>query len=121
MNSKRKILIVEDEMILALMIEQMVERLGHSVVDKVASGEAAVESALKSSPDLILMDIRLQGEMDGIEAMDRIRQKKAIPVIYITGNSDMINRKRIENTDYIDFLTKPVSYQDLNNSVNRAS
>lgn len=121
MSSKRKILIVEDEMIIALMIEQMVKRLGHIVVDKVATGEAAVDSAMATSPDLILMDIRLQGDMDGIEAMNRIRKKKAIPVIYITGNTDMFNERRLKQTGYVDFLTKPVSYQDLNRSVNFAS
>lgn len=121
MSTERKILIVEDEMIIALMIEQMVERLGHTVIDKVSTGEEAVEAALSYSPDLILMDIRLQGEMDGIEAMSKIRKKKKIPVIYITGNTDDVSIGRIQQTGYIDCLTKPVSYNDLNRSVNFAS
>lgn len=121
MSNKRKILIVEDEMIIALMIEQMVERLGHIVVDKVSTGEAAIEAALSSSPDLILMDIRLQGEIDGIEAMNRIGKKQKIPVIYITGNTDEIGKGRLKKSDYIDFLSKPISYHDLNRSVNFAS
>lgn len=117
----KKILIVEDELIIALLIERMVTSLGHEVVDKVTTGEKAVTAALQQNPDLILMDIRLQGKMDGIEAMSEIRQKANIPVIYITGNTDQMYRKRIEKTDYLAFLTKPISMGKLSQSFGLAS
>lgn len=120
-NYPQKVLIVEDEMIIALMIEKMIINLGHTVIDKVTTGEAAIEIAEKSSPDIILMDIRLQGELDGIEAMEKIREHSEVPVIFITGNSDESYRKRVEKTDPLDFLTKPISLKDLSRSFSRAS
>ncbi|MGD8427468.1 MAG: response regulator [Balneolaceae bacterium] len=117
----KKVLVVEDEMIIALLIEKMVQNLGHQVVDKVTSGEAAVSAASEKDPDIILMDIRLQGEMDGIEAMLKIREKRNIPVIYISGNTDMIYQDKIKKTDYIDFLSKPITISDLNRSFDLAS
>lgn len=121
-ESAKKILIVEDELIIALVIERMVQDLGHNVLGKVTSGEAAVRAAKEHNPDLILMDIRLQGEIDGIEAMSRIRQiSRNIPVIYITGNTDDAYRKRVEQTDYLGFLTKPVTLGDLTRTFSCAS
>lgn len=119
--SSKKVLVVEDEMIIALLIERMVGNLGHEVVAKVASGEEAISIALDKNPDLILMDIRLKGEMDGIEAMIKIREKKNIPVIYISGNTDMVYQEKIKQTDYIDFLSKPITLSDLDRSFNLAS
>lgn len=119
--SQKKVLIVEDEMIIALLIERMVDNLGHHVIDKVATGEDAIKVALEHEPDLILMDIRLQGELDGIEAMRRIRESKDIPVIYISGNTDAVHQEKIEQTDYIEFLSKPITISDLSRSLNLAS
>ncbi len=120
MRSK-KVLIVEDEMIIAMLIERMVTNLGHEVIEKVPSGEEAIDKALEHNPDLILMDIRLKGEIDGIEAMSRIQEKISIPVIYISGNSDLAHQKKMDNTDYIDFLSKPITQSDLSKSFNVAS
>lgn len=120
-ESPKKILIVEDELIIALMIERMVLNLGHSVAAKVTTGEAAVEAAKEHNPDIILMDIRLQGEMDGIEATLQIQKTASIPVIYITGNSDENYRKRMEDSKPLDFLTKPITQGDLSRSFSCAS
>lgn len=117
----KKVLIVEDEMIIAMLIERMVINIGHQVIDKVPSGEEAIDKALEHSPDLILMDIRLKGEMDGIEAISRIQEKMSIPVIYISGNSDVAHQKKMDNTDYIDFLSKPITESDLSKSFSIAS
>lgn len=108
-------------MIIALMIERMVQNLGHNVLAKVTTGEAAVEAAKEHKPDIILMDIRLQGEMDGIEAMNEIRRSANIPVIYITGNSDENYRKRVEALKPLGFLTKPISQGELSRSFSFAS
>lgn len=120
-GSPKNILIVEDELIIALMIERMVQNLGHNVSAKVTTGEAAVEAAKEHKPDIILMDIRLQGEMDGIEAMNEIRRSANIPVIYITGNSDESYRKRVEALKPLGFLTKPISQGELSRSFSFAS
>lgn len=120
-QSPKSILIVEDELIIALMIEKMIHNLGHSVLDKVTTGEDAIQIAEKQQPDIILMDIRLQGEMDGIEAMSRIRKHSDVPVIFITGNSDATYRKRVEESDPLDFLTKPITLSDLSSSFSKAS
>lgn len=98
------------------MIERMVQNLGHNVVAKVTTGEDAIEAAKEHEPDIILMDIRLRGEMDGIEAMSIIRRSANIPVIFITGNSDDNYRKRVEEVDPLDFLTKPITQGDLSRS-----
>lgn len=117
----KRVLIVEDEMILSLLIEKMVQSLGHKVIGKVTTGEEAVELAAEYKPDLILMDIRLQGEMDGIEAMTKIKKRANIPVIYITGNTDKMYRNKINESDYLAFLTKPISINELSRSFGLAS
>lgn len=119
--SKKKVLIVEDEMIISLLIEEMVKSLGHEVIGKVTTGEEAVSQAMEKVPDLILMDIRLQGEMNGIEAMSRIKQTTDIPVIYITGNTDKMYRDKVNDSEYLAFLTKPISINDLSRSFGSAS
>ncbi|HKL17633.1 MAG TPA: response regulator [Halalkalibaculum sp.] len=120
-ESSKGVLIVEDELIIALMIERMVQNLGHKVLAKVTSGEAAIVAAKEHRPDIILMDIRLQGEMDGIDAMSVIRRTSNIPVIFITGNSDENYRKRVEEADPLGFLTKPITQGDLSRSFSCAS
>lgn len=117
----KKVLIVEDEMIIAMLIERMVINLGHEVIAKVSKGEEAIDVALEQEPDLILMDIRLKGEINGVEAMCRIQKKRSVPVIYISGNSDLVHKKKIENTEYVDFLSKPITESDLSRSFNVAS
>lgn len=121
MKTLKKVLIVEDEMIIALLLERMVKNLGHQVIGKVTSGEEAITKVKANEPDLILMDIRLQGEMDGIETMSHIHQMCDTPVIYISGNTDSVNQEKIEQTDYIEFLSKPITISDLSRSFNFAS
>jgi CheY-like chemotaxis protein len=120
-QSPKSILIVEDELIIALMIEKMILNLGHTVLDKVTTGEDAIQVAENQDPDIILMDIRLKGELDGIEAMSQIRKRSDVPVIFITGNSDATYRKRVEESDPLDFLTKPITLSDLSRSFSKAS
>lgn len=118
---KKKVLIVEDERIISLLIERMVENMGHEVIHKVSSGEEAVTCALEDEPDIILMDIRLEGELNGIEAMSRIRENKNIPVIYISGNTDVLHQGKLNRSEYIDFLAKPVTLSELSRSFSLAS
>ena len=110
----KKVLIVEDDLIIAMSTERMVERLGHQVVSKVTTGEEAVDAAVNLSPDIILMDIRLAGKMDGIDATRLIKnQVQSIKVIYITGNADPAYREKATGSGFEAFLIKPVRFEDL--------
>ncbi|HEY9668560.1 MAG TPA: response regulator, partial [Coleofasciculaceae cyanobacterium] len=87
-EGKIQILVVEDENIIALNLKENLESLGYIVVAIVVSGEKAIEKATQLRPDLVLMDIRLKGSIDGIEAAGQIWEHLSIPVIYVTGHSD---------------------------------
>lgn len=115
--NKKRVLIVEDDMIISLVIENMINELGHEVVGKATSGDEAIRIATTESPDLVLMDIRLKGDMDGIEAVTEIRQKISTSVIYLTGNSDRVNYERALKTEFTDLITKPFTISDLTKSL----
>lgn len=116
------ILIVEDDKVLSLMLQKMVERIGHNVSAIIAEGSKAVDYAINNENcDLILMDIMLEDNLDGIEAYKLISAQKKIPVIYITGNSDPLNLERANEYGYHDYMIKPVVYDDLENSINNLS
>lgn len=92
------------------------------VIATVTEGGEAIRLAKELTPDLILMDIMLEDDIDGIEAMITI-QKEDIksPVIFITGNSDSYNRDRAEAVNYVDYLVKPISFSILKDSVDKLS
>jgi CheY-like chemotaxis protein len=119
-NGSKSVLIVEDDMILSMVLERMIVKLDYSVVGKTTTGQEAIDSALKLNPDLILMDIQLKDDIDGITAMAEIRNSLDIPVIYITGNSDDFNLSRAKKTDFIDYLIKPIQMSDLESSIQKA-
>lgn len=100
------ILVVEDERITAEDIKSGLEGSGYNVIDMVASGKEAIESAGKYQPDLVLMDIKLKGKMDGIEAAGQIKLKYDIPVIYLTAYSDEYTINRAKATDHSGFILK---------------
>ncbi len=108
-----RVLIVEDDMLLSMVEERLIQKLGYSVVGKVARGMDAVEKALELEPDVIVMDISLKGDMDGIETMEMIREKSGVPVIYLSGSSDRYHYERAKKTDFVGFLTKPITSGDL--------
>ncbi len=107
-------------MIIAMVLERMILKLDHEVVGKVNTGEQAIEYALNREPDLILMDIQLKDSIDGISAMEKIRKSSQVPVIYITGNSDQYNLNRAKETNFVDYLVKPIQMSDLQNSMSKA-
>jgi len=113
MNSKAQILIVEDEGIVALDLQNRLRRLGYAVPEFVATGEEAVARAAEILPDLILMDIKLKGEMDGIEAAKRIKEKFDIPIIYLTAFADEATLQRAELTEPFGYLLKPFEEREL--------
>ena len=100
------ILVVEDERITAEDIKSGLECSGYHVVDLVSSGKEAIDKAGKLRPDLVLMDIKLKGKMDGIEAAGQIKLKYDIPVIYLTAYSDEYTIERAKSTDHSGFILK---------------
>ncbi|MEX0724424.1 MAG: response regulator [Gracilimonas sp.] len=118
-NQKKTVMIVEDDLILNLLYESYLEKLGYDAEGELVYGKTAIEVAQKIKPDLILMDISLEGEIDGITAMKEIRKFSNVPVIYITGNSDPHHVQRAKETDYLDYLVKPIEFNDLKESIER--
>lgn len=112
-QSVKNVLIVEDDMLLSLVEERLVEKMGHKVVAKVGCGKDAIEKARELNPDIILMDIILRGDMDGIQAMEEIRKHSSVPVVYLSGNSDRFNYERAKKTGFTDYLVKPITSNDL--------
>jgi CheY-like chemotaxis protein len=112
-DTKGTVLIVEDDMLLSLVEGRIVERLGYEVLAKAVNGREAIEKAKKHEPDVILMDISLKGDLDGIDTMKEIRAFSAVSVIYLSGNSDKHNRERARKTNPVDYLVKPISADAL--------
>ncbi|MCG5239413.1 ATP-binding protein [Azospirillum doebereinerae] len=106
MNAAR-ILVVEDDRIVARDIQQQLARMGHVVVGTSASGEDAIRLAGRHQPDLVLMDIRLEGEMDGIEAARRIRDTHRIPIVFLTAYANDETVRRASLTEPFGYLLKP--------------
>ena len=109
----KKVLIVEDDFMLSMINRKYIELMGHEVVGTASTGEEAVEAARKSNPDIVLMDLRLDGPMDGIDAMIEISKFCDARAIYLTGNSDERNRERASHTNMLAFCVKPVHYEQL--------
>lgn len=112
--SKGNILIVEDEYITALDLKTQLILKGHYDFEIVASGEEAVAKALAEKYDLIIMDIKLKGQMDGIEAAEKILEKKEVAIVYVSGNSDLLYSNRLKKTKHVGLLRKPVYEYQLN-------
>jgi len=104
---KRRILIVEDETMIAKDIESKLRNIGYEPLPLVSSGEKAVEKAGKLRPDIILMDVVLDGKMDGIEAAGQIKTSFNIPVVYLTAYSDDSTLERAKVTDPFGYILKP--------------
>ncbi len=108
-----RIMLVEDEVIVALDLQQRLEKNGYEVIAHATSGDEAVRLAKKTEPNLILMDIKIRGAMDGIEAAAKIRESQNIPIIYITAFSDEETLKRARQTEAYGYLVKPFEDREL--------
>jgi PAS domain S-box-containing protein len=118
--SQAQILIVEDEIIVARDLETRVRELGYDVADIASSGENAVLQAAETRPDLVLMDIRLSGTMDGVEAAEEIRAQFDIPVIYLTAYADDHTLKRAKITEPFGYILKPFETRELRSTIRMA-
>src|SRR4051812_31263330 len=109
----KKIVVVEDENILALAQIRALQKRGYNVIASVTNGIAAINAVKDFSPELIIMDVRIEGIMDGIETMMEIQKFSGIPVIYATGNSEASILERAKLPNMIGFLVKPVDYNEM--------
>lgn len=115
-----KIIIVEDDKVLSLLLTKMLERLNHEVIEIITKGSDAIKIISDKSADLILMDIMLEDDVDGISAMASLRESGLkTPVIYITGNSDPVNFERAKKTDFLEYLIKPVGFDELKETIDK--
>lgn len=111
---KKKILIVEDEYLVSYLLESYVNDSGcSSVIGAVDNGNDAIDFVEKEKPDFILMDIRIEGDKDGIETAQQINSKYKIPIIYTSGNTDEKTTERAQKTNMKGFLPKPVVKEEL--------
>jgi two-component system, response regulator PdtaR len=109
---EKRILIVEDETIAAMAIEDMIEKMDYQVCASVSFGEEAVKLAFAERPDLVLMDIHIHGQVDGIEAAARIRDLQ-IPIIFTTGYFDARMKKKAAALKPVAYLVKPLDHDQL--------
>lgn len=113
MKEKAKILIVEDERIVAADLKATLEKKGYDVPDIISRGEDVFQAAQTHNPDLLLMDIKLEGEMDGIQAVREIKDNLNIPIIYLSALRDDSTRQRAQKTNPFGFLYKPIQDNEL--------
>jgi PAS domain S-box-containing protein len=118
--AKARILVVEDETIIAMEIENRLKNLGYIVPAVVSTGPAAIAKTAEVQPDLILMDIMLKGEMDGIEAAGQIRQRFGIPIVYLTAYADENILQRAKITQPAGYLLKPFEERELHIAIEMA-
>jgi PAS domain S-box-containing protein len=118
--SNAQILVVEDENIVALDLQVRLNGLGYEVTAVAATGEDAISKAGKTQPDLVLMDIKLKGEMDGVTAAEQIQAKYDIPVIYVTAFADEMTLQRAKITEPYGYLLKPFEERELHTTIEMA-
>jgi AmiR/NasT family two-component response regulator len=117
---KRKIVIVEDEGLIAADLEARLKAAGYLVAGIADTGKAALDLVRKTSPDLVLMDIRIKGDTDGIEVAHRIREEFDSPVIYLTAYEDQETLERASATQAFGYIKKPIAAASLQGSIEMA-
>jgi PAS domain S-box-containing protein len=115
--SNAKILIVEDEKIVAKDIHNQLRRFGYEVTAIVSTGEEAIQKAIETKPDLALLDIRLHGETDGVMVAEQIRERLGIPVVYLTAFADEETLRRAKLTEPFGYLVKPFGERELHSTI----
>ncbi len=117
---EKRILIVEDEQLIAHSIERSLFKAGYVVPAMAASAQEAFEQIEETKPDLVLMDIHIQGPSDGVETARTIRERYHLPVIYLTAHADMATLERAKITEPLGYLVKPVNHANLPSSIEMA-
>lgn len=117
MSNAKKILIVEDELIVAEDMADTLRSFGYQVVAIVSTGEKALAKISHTLPDLVLMDIMLKGDLDGVETAEKIRETWDVPIIFLTANADENTVERATSTEPFGYLVKPVQERDLKRNI----
>jgi CheY-like chemotaxis protein len=115
-----RILVVEDEAVIALNLVTLLRGLGHDVLGAVTYGERALEMAAEECPDLVLMDIKLRGELDGIETAERMMSQRHVPVIFLTAHGDRALMERASRLKHAGYLKKPFEEAALRQHIEAA-
>jgi CheY-like chemotaxis protein len=110
-------LIVEDEILIAEDLKERLTRFGFSVIATVGTAEEGIAIATAERPDLVLMDIRLKGEKDGIQAVEEIRRDVDLPIVYLTAYSDRHTVERARQSSHDAFLLKPFQTEELQSTI----
>lgn len=118
--SKINVLVVEDESIVSKDIQQSLKKLGYNVVGASATGEQAIELAKSELPDVVLMDIMLKGNMNGIQAAERIKDELSIPIIFLTAYADESTLSKAKITEPHGYILKPFKEIDLHTTIEMA-
>ena len=118
--SKARIIIVEDENIIAKDLAMSLDDMGYEVTSVTGRGEDAVRRSGEERPDLVLMDVALGGKMDGIEAADLIRTRLGIPVVYLSAHADPKTLERAKLTEPSGYLIKPFSKEEVQSTIEMA-
>lgn len=108
-----RILVVDDESLIAMALNDQLEYLGHEVIATASSGQEAIDLAAESQPDLVLMDVYLGGGLDGLDAAQRINAARATPIIILTGFPDKALVERGRGCGVVAHLLKPIDLEDL--------
>lgn len=118
--SKTNVLVVEDENIVSKDIQHSLDKLGYNVVGAASTGEKALTLAHEHKPDVVLMDIMLKGDMNGIETASKIKESLNIPVIYLTAYADESTLSKAKVTEPYGYIIKPFKEIDLHTSIEMA-
>ncbi|EMG24072.1 response regulator receiver domain protein [Leptospira interrogans serovar Copenhageni str. LT2050] len=112
------ILIVDDEWLIAFNLQLSLQKLGYKIAGTARTADEALEMAERTNPDLILMDIRIEGELDGIQAAEKIQKKMDIPVIFMTAFADEETFNRaVDKASLFGYISKPFQPTSLKNSI----
>ena len=113
-----KIMIVEDEVIIALGMAADLERIGYEVCRPVITGEAALQRMELEKPDAVIMDVNLHGALSGIETARQIRARFTVPVVFVSGNADADRVEALRREGFGHYLLKPVNIQEIIKALN---
>lgn len=117
---KPKLLIVEDEILIALGFQNRLQSKGYDVCEIVSDGDKVIVTVEKENPDIILMDINIQGKRDGVEIAKEIKSRFNTPIVFLSGYFDPETKKRINTVNHSGFLEKPVDISVLDQAFQKA-